>query len=206
MQTTGDALLQAILDEPDDDGLRLIYADWLHDHGDPDRAEFIRLEIAMAPRLIRKNVAPNEWDDPEYHRLARRRDELVERHAGAWFAGLDELTRAFTTRRGFVDHVNVTARTFAERADELFALAPLVSRMYLVRLGKHLPAVARRPELARLREIGFVETTLASAGVRALCRSPHLRHLRVSDAVENRIGADGARAVADSAGLASLGN
>jgi uncharacterized protein (TIGR02996 family) len=52
MQTTGDALFQAIIDKPDADGLRLVYADWLHDHGEPDRAEFIRLEIAIHSRLF----------------------------------------------------------------------------------------------------------------------------------------------------------
>ena len=37
-----DAFLQAILDAPDDDTPRLVYADWLEEHGQPDRAEFIR--------------------------------------------------------------------------------------------------------------------------------------------------------------------
>lgn len=36
------ALLQAIRDHPDDDTVRLAYADWLEEHDDP-RAEFIRL-------------------------------------------------------------------------------------------------------------------------------------------------------------------
>lgn len=50
--TTGDALLQAILDEPDADDLRLIYADWLEDHGEEERAEFIRVQCELAgPRL-----------------------------------------------------------------------------------------------------------------------------------------------------------
>ena len=41
-------LLQAILDEPEDDAPRLIYADWLEDNGEADRAEFIRLQIELA--------------------------------------------------------------------------------------------------------------------------------------------------------------
>jgi len=43
--TDGTGLLQAILDEPGDDGLRLIYADWLEDNGRPERAEFIRAGV-----------------------------------------------------------------------------------------------------------------------------------------------------------------
>jgi len=43
-----DALVQAILHAPDDDAPRLVYADWLDDHGDADRAEFIRVQCRMA--------------------------------------------------------------------------------------------------------------------------------------------------------------
>ena len=44
----GDALLRARLDEPDNDLPRLVYADWLDDHGSPDRAELIRVQIELA--------------------------------------------------------------------------------------------------------------------------------------------------------------
>jgi uncharacterized protein (TIGR02996 family) len=43
-----DSFLQAIHENPDDDTPRLVYADWLDDHGDPLRAEFIRLQCASA--------------------------------------------------------------------------------------------------------------------------------------------------------------
>src|SRR5262249_10801808 len=46
--TQGEAILQGVLDNPDDDTPRLVYADWLDDHGDPDRAEFIRVQIELA--------------------------------------------------------------------------------------------------------------------------------------------------------------
>src|SRR4051812_5383520 len=38
-----DALLAAIAEAPDDDAPRLVYADWLEEHGDDARAEFIRV-------------------------------------------------------------------------------------------------------------------------------------------------------------------
>jgi len=40
------SFLRAIVDQPDDEALRLIYADWLEDRGDP-RAEFLRLEVEL---------------------------------------------------------------------------------------------------------------------------------------------------------------
>jgi uncharacterized protein (TIGR02996 family) len=39
--------LQAILENPDDDVPRLIFADWLEEQGDP-RGEFIRLQCELA--------------------------------------------------------------------------------------------------------------------------------------------------------------
>lgn len=44
-------LLRAILHDPYNDALRLVYADWLDEHGDPDRAEFIRLQIELDPYI-----------------------------------------------------------------------------------------------------------------------------------------------------------
>ena len=44
--TDGDALLRAVLLDPADDAPRLVYADWLDDQGDPERAEFIRVSCA----------------------------------------------------------------------------------------------------------------------------------------------------------------
>jgi uncharacterized protein (TIGR02996 family) len=41
-------LLAAVLDSPSDDAPRLVYADWLDEHGQADRAEFIRLQCELA--------------------------------------------------------------------------------------------------------------------------------------------------------------
>src|SRR5438552_18844634 len=48
------AFLKAIRADPADDALRLIYADWLEEHGDP-RAEYLRLrhQITSSPKPLR---------------------------------------------------------------------------------------------------------------------------------------------------------
>jgi len=43
----GEALLQAILADPSDDILRLVYADWLDEVGEADRAAFIRVQMEL---------------------------------------------------------------------------------------------------------------------------------------------------------------
>ncbi len=40
--------LRAIIENPYDDGLRLVYADWLEEHGHRERADFIRYQIVIS--------------------------------------------------------------------------------------------------------------------------------------------------------------
>ena len=42
------AFLNAVLERPDDDLPRLVYADYLDETGEPNRAEFIRVQIELA--------------------------------------------------------------------------------------------------------------------------------------------------------------
>jgi uncharacterized protein (TIGR02996 family) len=55
MATTEQALLAAIWADPHDDTPRLVYADWLDEHGQPDRAEFVRVQCELA--------RAGDWDD-----------------------------------------------------------------------------------------------------------------------------------------------
>jgi uncharacterized protein (TIGR02996 family) len=64
---THDDFLRAILAEPGDDGLRLVYADWLDERDDP-RGAYLRIEVELADR-------PGE-EPPVVRRLRRLR--LVE--------------------------------------------------------------------------------------------------------------------------------
>jgi uncharacterized protein (TIGR02996 family) len=67
MHPEADALLDAIFDTPDDDTPRLVYADWLQEHGQENYAEFIRLCVTVARRVL-----PRE----ERLRLRQRRHAL----------------------------------------------------------------------------------------------------------------------------------
>jgi uncharacterized protein (TIGR02996 family) len=64
-----DALLQAIYANPDDDTPRLVYADWLDENGDAERAELIRLQV--------RGVWPREPDEEAWARC-RHLIELFE--------------------------------------------------------------------------------------------------------------------------------
>jgi uncharacterized protein (TIGR02996 family) len=61
------ALLAAVIADAEDDAPRLVYADWLEEHGDPDRAAFIRNQCALFDK------SPG---DPDYVDLTERRPEV----------------------------------------------------------------------------------------------------------------------------------
>ncbi len=63
-------LLQAILNAPDDATLRLVYADWLEERGDP-RGEYLRCQCACA------YLKPA---DPRLATLLQREEELRQQH------------------------------------------------------------------------------------------------------------------------------
>ena len=59
VKSTECSFLEAILAAPDDDAIRLVYADWLDDHGQPEYAEFIRVQVESA-RLMEESDRPEE--------------------------------------------------------------------------------------------------------------------------------------------------
>jgi uncharacterized protein (TIGR02996 family) len=75
--------LTAIRAHPEDEVLRLVYADWLEEQGDP-RAEIIRLESEMA------SLAP--YCD-EYVRLRPRRNELRAQPDRRWLTDMGYVAR-----------------------------------------------------------------------------------------------------------------
>jgi uncharacterized protein (TIGR02996 family) len=69
-----EAFLAAIAAAPADDLPRLVFADWLDENGDPERAAFIRAQVRRAA----------EWDGPNDAELARTAAELFHTHGIGW--------------------------------------------------------------------------------------------------------------------------
>lgn len=73
MHPEADAFLDAIFDTPDDDTPRLVYADWLAEHGQEHYAQFIRLQCAAARHPLWSDEANRLWE--EIGRVWPRLDE-----------------------------------------------------------------------------------------------------------------------------------
>jgi uncharacterized protein (TIGR02996 family) len=165
------AFLDAILDAPDDDGPRLIYADWLEDNDLPHRGEFIRLQCRLATM--------QEYD-PERLPLEQREADLLCVHEREWAEALPTVARPGyrgAYRRGFVEQASLTATDFLKRGAGLFAATP-VSVLQIRNLRGKMPQVADSPLLARAPGLDFDESRLTPEDLRTLGASPHLGNLR----------------------------
>jgi uncharacterized protein (TIGR02996 family) len=110
------AFLQAILADPDDDAPRLIYADWLDEQGESQRAEFIRVQCALAR-------APRH--DPAWGELWDRQRDLIVANGNGWSAALRQFVTNYWCRRGFADEVWLSGQALLAHAATIFAMAPL---------------------------------------------------------------------------------
>jgi uncharacterized protein (TIGR02996 family) len=169
--THEEAFLEDIVEHPDDDAPRLIYADWLEDNGDPQRAEFIRAQHALA-------VLPP--GDPRRIPLLKRQDELLGLYEEQWreLPALAGVTWEDFSR-GFVEAVFVeTVDVFLEKAEALFAASP-VQRVQIGYIDAQSAwKLARSPWLARVRELNLGNNPdLGIEGVRALAGSVYLGNL-----------------------------
>ncbi|MGO9416385.1 MAG: TIGR02996 domain-containing protein [Syntrophobacteraceae bacterium] len=75
--------LQAIIASPADDAPRLVYADWLEEHGDLARTEFIRLQCELARLPL---------SDPHILPMRDREAELLTEHYRAWLGPIVDWT------------------------------------------------------------------------------------------------------------------
>jgi uncharacterized protein (TIGR02996 family) len=197
MSSAEEGFLSAIRTSPDDEGVRLIYADWLDENGDPDRAEFIRVQCEL-PRL-------EAWD-PRRADLERREKGLLLRHGRRWGGGVFRKDDRHQFRRGFPEVVVLTAKAFLADAEELFRRFPL-RRLNLARgIGDPaLRSLAASPHLARLSELAIPSwCRMTTRGLAALAASPHVRGLKVLHIDSNDVGPEGARILAEAPNLAGL--
>jgi uncharacterized protein (TIGR02996 family) len=188
-----DVLLRAILDAPDDDAPRLIYADWLEEQGDSDRADFIRVQVALAR---------SEVTDTRRVELRKRERALIQRHRQEWIDRLPSFVSSYQFDRGFVDNLIVVAEAFLENADVVFQVAP-VRHIKLVGARRLLGALAAEPALARLASLDLSFNGIAMRGLQELAASPYLGNLRALNLCWNPV-PDALRVLAGAASLTRL--
>lgn len=119
--TDHDALLAAVLDRPDDDTPRMVFADYLDDVGDHERAALIREQIEIA----RSSDGRVTW------RACELRAQLPEPIDGfhAWAnpasCGESAYPRKCLYVRGFVEEVTCPAADWLDHGDAIVKAHPV---------------------------------------------------------------------------------
>jgi uncharacterized protein (TIGR02996 family) len=197
MMTPQAAFLADIIRDPHDDTTRLVYADWLDEHGDPTRAKFIRLQIQewketqgkWGPSSVWKPIADLFWAN---------RDRWVKNELPAWVHNEGEIE----FRRGFAAGVSTTALRLVRKAEELWQFAPIEKLVLRGARGK-MVALADCPFLTRVTELQM-EDGIGDAEVVAIVSSSYIGQMTKLDLSNNQVGDVGARALAGCARLANL--
>jgi uncharacterized protein (TIGR02996 family) len=177
------SLLRAIVSDPDDDAVRLIYADWLDEHGVPERAEFIRMQIELA-RTTR--------DTPARRKQAFRVRELLDQRGKNWLGVLRKHVHDWHYHRGFLDKIGVSGNTLKNHAGRLFTSAPL-RRLRVTGLGGNVAPLGHIPKRNTLTSLDLCCNRLSSAALEKLPSLAGLRGLRTVGLMFNRIDDAGAR-------------
>lgn len=162
--------LQEVIDHPDADEPRLVYADWLEENGSP-RGEFIRLQCELA------NL--NELDEPFYEGRDRSH-ELLNRHRETWLDELGLKPKLFQKaifKRGFVEKITIRASSFVAESAKIMAATPVnqVRFNYIKGRGDQL---ADCKALKQIRDLDLRSLNVPEPDLIGLVSSPHLNSLR----------------------------
>jgi uncharacterized protein (TIGR02996 family) len=171
--------LRALLDAPDDPEPRLIFADWLTDHGDP-RGEFLRAQAELAawvPDLKRRTaLQKTERDWLARHGPSRLLGPLADLCVDWRYE--NALARVAIEARRFV------TKRFASRGAEMLRNA-WVRTLRLERLTGRVFEVAAAEPLRAVAGLDLSGLGLTDEDVTVLLASPHLTELRELDLSHN---------------------
>jgi uncharacterized protein (TIGR02996 family) len=173
-----DALLRAIGEHPEEDTPRLMYADWLEENGQPERADFVRNQIALG-RI--------DLNDPARVPLVRKNVRYLTEFVPYWRSLLPRLDKVDwgDFDRGLIEEAQASeVGPIVDHAAAIFAVPGIhILRLRWLNTGR---ALARVPELVQLRALRLVAARTNADVLRDLLASPYLGRLRVLDLHGNR--------------------
>jgi len=188
---TDAAFLATILDHPDDDAPRLVYADWLDEQGEADRAEFVRLQV----RAARMSPA-----DPDRRAVLSRAEDLQRAHHVEWVNRLPQFDGVHweVFDRGFISAVRFDhPDLFFAHAADVFGAAPVRELRLYQFYHTHATRLAGARHLRRIRTLDLNDgNKVANLGVESLMGSKHLANLTTLLLRGNSLGSAGVRAIA----------
>jgi len=137
---SAESFVQALREDLEDDATRLIFADWLEEHGDW-RAALLRLEVRL-----------RQWipDLAERRALQKQRRELLRAHLLDWLGPLSRWCRRWAVNAGLVNLVlsarHFVSSPFSQHAATLFQHA-WTGMVRLEEVSQYFSQVCRAPHL-----------------------------------------------------------
>ena len=205
------AFISAILDNLADDTPRLVFADWLQEHGEEARAEFIRcqIEAAKLPKAKREKSKP-----------AKRTAALLKKHEAEWRKVVPEKQNDYFYQlggsapgyydRGFLEYIGIYSPEFLDVAGPLLTVEPATIALFLsdVDADEKTVTLKETERLAASPCLRAVEA-MFSAVVRTnhfarVLQSPHLINVRAIIFVEFSTKAKDVRILAAAPALTHL--
>jgi uncharacterized protein (TIGR02996 family) len=165
--TEREALLRAVCENPDDDTPRLVFADWLDENGEPERAEFIRLQCGFQSMFSGYDISTKERP-VKYHRM----HELQTQHSARWTRELPTFGRPKDVvwqrffYRGFVTRLDVSHLAILQLHGKQLLTSSPVSHLGIVSATTHdqSPALARLRTASEYTGVRFITLGLSEAG------------------------------------------
>ncbi len=192
------SFLDAIKDDPEDDTLRLILADFLADAGDEDRGDFIRTQCRRA-RL--------EENSPAWLELKQHEDRWLQRYQQRWLRPLTELDCRATFHRGLIQ-LECQAQELLERANEAEEWTEAWAWVERLRLRgirtQDFKALLQMPLLTQITGLDLSVNQIGDLRARALADCPYLKRLTDLNLSGNYVCVSGGVALAASTRLPRL--
>jgi uncharacterized protein (TIGR02996 family) len=201
------AFVRAIIDDPDDDANRRVFADWLEDRGD-ERAELIRAQLEWEED-VRKHPMRDEWhwvslrlalsDAGDWgsgrssllvmlsdvaaisgEADASEADGLIEEHGAEWAADVAPLVEKYAFRRGLLERVRLTPAQLLEHGEALFRRAPILELTVPTAHDDPPGLLAKAlslPALAQLTHLHLPGVASGPSVAEAMAGATHLKRL-----------------------------
>lgn len=196
-----EAFLRAIFDAPDDDTPRLVYADFLQENGEDDRAAFIRWQCERGERPERMTPAPDKYTrgfpapwkpitltveqlrdvDSVRRNVVRSCPECFAAEGVKLCGGRITSAEPFDVLFGLAAFARITELvlegTMVEEDDTSDSmLTPFRLEPVITTTG--VEALARHRGVRRIKSLIFTNNNLDNDAARALVKSPYLANLK----------------------------
>lgn len=224
------ALLSTILADPDDDRPRLVYADWLQEHGQLDQARLIRVQIELA--RLSADAGERSALQVEEEQLEAACESALPQLDGINWGSFErglvgsvyaETPAAFQRHASRIADVRSACRLSFEKLDGFAVLGqvPALAQFTEIRawdidhshardgdrehrFNDDLQAVLASPYCPRFRSLELATCQLGPRGAKALADCPRLESLIHLDLFDNYVGDEGMSALAASPYLTAL--